>query len=113
VAVGQPLEMTLTIGNSGTARWLHHNIRDIGVVKVGGHLYDANHQLLDLDYYRQTLTADVEPGQQIQVAIAPVFNRPGDYTLTLDLVSEQVCWFELMGSRPVSIRVRVREEGNL
>jgi hypothetical protein len=34
--------------------------------------------------------------------------EPGDYFLKLDLVDEQVCWFEEMGSKAVLVAVTVR-----
>ena len=33
---------------------------------------------------------------------------PGDYTLTLDLVSESVTWFAAQGQRPVTAAVKVK-----
>jgi hypothetical protein len=108
VPAGQSLALDLRIRNTGPARWLHQGLRDIGVVKVGGHLYDSDGRLLDLDFYRHNLTADIEPNQEVQVTINPVFPNPGQYTLTLDLVSEQVCWFENMGSKPVALEVEVQ-----
>lgn len=108
IPAGQPLNLDLRIRNSGEARWLHQGIRDIGVVKVGGHLYNSAGELLDLDFYRKNFTAGVEPGQTVQMTIDPVFPQPGRYTLALDLVSEQICWFENMGAKPVLIEVQVQ-----
>jgi hypothetical protein len=108
VSAGQPINLVLTIRNTGQARWLHQSLRDIGVVKVGGHLYTSAGELIDLDFYRKNFSADIEPNQEVVIAIDPVISQPGRYILTLDLVSEQVCWFENSGSKPVSIEVNVQ-----
>ncbi len=107
-SVDQPLNVDLRIRNTGKARWLHKGVRDIGVVKVGGHLYDSENQLIDLDFYRHNFTADVEPNQEVTLTISPIFPQSGTYTLALDLVSEQVCWFENVGAKPISIKVHVQ-----
>jgi SAM-dependent methyltransferase len=108
VPAGQPLNLDLRIRNTGPARWLHQGPRDIGVVKVGAHLYNSQGTLLDLDFYRHNFSADIEPNKEVSLTIAPIFPEPGQYTLALDLVSEQVCWFENMGSKPVLIEVQVQ-----
>jgi ubiquinone/menaquinone biosynthesis C-methylase UbiE len=105
--INQPLRLPLRIANTGQAHWLHTNVRDIGVVKVGAHLYDSQQRLLELDFYRHMLAADVAPKEEIQLTIEPVFTEPGDYYLAIDLVSEHICWFENVGSRPVMIQVQV------
>ena len=108
VSVGQPLRLDLRIRNTGKARWLHKGLQDIGVVKVGAHLYDNAGQLLDIDFYRSNFSADIEPNQTVTTTITPIFPMPGQYRLALDLVSEQVCWFENMGAKPVTIEVLVQ-----
>lgn len=104
---GRPLQLPLRIRNTGQAHWLHSNVRDMGVVKVGAHLYDSQQRLLELDFFRHTLETDIAPKEEVSLTIEPIFAEPGDYYLAIDLVSEQVCWFENVGSQPVMIRVQV------
>jgi hypothetical protein len=105
--VGQPLRLSLHIRNKGEARWLHANLRDIGVVKLGAHLYDAEKRLLKLDFLRSTFRRDILPGQSVAHETSIAFDRPGRYTLGIDLVSEYVCWFENLGSRPVFVEIEI------
>ena len=66
----------------------------------------ADHRLLRQDYARTALPAEIDPGKTIEVPVSitlPSAETP--YILKLDLVSEGVCWFEEVGSRPVSIRI--------
>ena len=102
-----PVPIPLRITNTGSATWLTQNVRDIGVVRVGMHLYDERGQLLDFEFGRHNLPAPVPPGSMIEVVIAPVFQQCGKYVLGIDLVAESVCWFESRGSQLLRIPVQV------
>jgi SAM-dependent methyltransferase len=105
--VGQALELKVRLKNVGSSKWLHRNIQDIGVVKIGVHLLDADEQLIENDFARGTLRADVMPGQTVTEKVSITFTEPGEYILSIDLVSEHVCWFEIFGSRPQHLRLNV------
>jgi len=69
-------------------------------------------QLIDRDYRRVPLrhagAAGTAPGQRVETDFElPVPAEPGHYTARLDLVAEQVCWFEVNGSQPAVIRLTV------
>jgi SAM-dependent methyltransferase len=97
----------LTITNAGCARWLHANTRNIGVTNIGLHLYDLNMNLLNLDFWRSDFDRDVQPGEQVVTAILFRISQMGRFKVMIDLVSEQVCWFETLGSLPVLIDIIV------
>ncbi len=97
---GNPAKIALQIKNTGPTKWLHENIRDIGVVKLGVHLYDGN-KLLKEGFYRMCLGKDILPGETIRINAEIPMSTPG--RLALDLVSEQVTWFERVGSKPIYI----------
>ena len=99
--------LEVTISNVGNAKWLHKNIDDIGVVKLGMHLYDSNRNLIDLDFVRSLLDEDVSPGQRITKRVSVTLPNKGIYYLGVDLVSELVCWFENMGSELQFVKVTV------
>ena len=105
---GEVLQLPVRIENTGSARWLVENIQDIGVVKIGVHLYDGDDRLLNLDFSRHLLERAIEPGETVEQVLAIRLAEPGTFRLTIDLVSEGICWFENIGSRPQSIRVKVR-----
>lgn len=108
---GEPIQITLRLTNTGITKWLHENIRDIGVVMVGFHLYDADGRLLDLSFGRGRLEAEVLPGQTVVTQVPVVFPQAGTYQLAIDLVSEHVCWFEHLGCQPQTITVEIAEAG--
>lgn len=103
-----PLTIDVDIVNSGGAKWLCKNVNEIGVVKLGAHLYDADHNLLDLDFGRSELMRDVKPGEAIAQSITLSFPYGGKFYLVLDLVSEAICWFENVGSKPIQVEVTVQ-----
>lgn len=105
--VGQPMRLSVRVKNVGASRWLHQNIRDIGVVKVGVHLVDANQRIVENDFARGRLETDVLPGEQATIEFDVSFTDPGEYILALDLLAEHICWFEITGSQPQHLHVSV------
>jgi len=103
----EPVSLKVDITNTGTARWLHENVGDYGVVKVGMHLYDANRTLLDLDFFRSPLVRDVLPGEGVEQQVTFTLRERGKYILGVDLVAEKITWFENVGSAPLFIEVVV------
>jgi hypothetical protein len=51
---------------------------------------------------------DLKPGEETEVPLAITApNTPGEYTLEVDLVQEQVAWFHDKGSTPARVRITV------
>lgn len=105
---GELLTIKADILNCGGAKWLSTNTGDLGVVKLGAHLYDANHNLINLDFARSRFPQDVLPRESVQNSITVTFSDAGKYYLALDLVSESICWFENVGATPVQIEIIVQ-----
>jgi len=106
-SLAEPLNVDVTISNNGTARWLTDNVYGVGVVNLGTHLYDEGGNLLALDFSRNALAADVLPHQEVRTTAVLQFPSRGMFTVAFDLVSEGVSWFEIFGSEPKAVRVRV------
>lgn len=96
--------------NTGLTRWLARTDEArIGQVRLGAALLDKDKRILSLDFARADLPRDVLPGDGVEVSIdLPAVNRPGDYRLRFDLVSEGVCWFSMRGSRPREVPWTIR-----
>lgn len=107
-AVGETLNIRLNISNTGSAGWLNENDNDIGVVKIGTHLYDESNRLINFDFSRYGIAAPVQPGVTFEQAVNVKIDAAGSYKLVVDLVSENVCWFENVGSIPKVIAIGVR-----
>jgi len=104
---GEDLNITLRVSNTGAATWLNKNIHDIGVVKIGVHLYDALNNLLNLDYSIHEIACETEPGQTFEQTIKIRLCDIGKFKITIDLVSGGICWFENIGSKPQLLTVNV------
>jgi len=104
----KPLEqavLRVKVVNTGTVKWLRSNIADYAAIKLGIHLCDGNMRMLDCDYHRHELPRDVMPGEGIECDVClPAFAQ-GNYNAVLDMVSEQVCWFEACGNKPVAVNI--------
>lgn len=104
----EPLHVDVTISNDGEAQWLSENDYGVGVVKLGTHLYDEKGNLLALDFSRHCFAEKVLPKQKLNTRASLQFPARGRFTVAFDLVSDGVCWFELMGSQPKYVRVHVK-----
>lgn len=107
VKICKDLSIPVKVQNTGMAIWLNKNIRNIGVVKIGTHLYDENDHLLMIDHTRHLFDKEIHPGETIEKDLTFNFNKPGKYKIVVDLVSEGVTWFETVGSRPTIVTVSV------
>ena len=103
----ETIELTLTIRNTGSAKWLHSNIQDIGVTNIGLHLYDQDFNLVELDFLRHGFQEDIVPGQEVIQSVSLSLTQPGHHYIGVDLVSEYIGWFEQFGSVPVVLEVIV------
>ena len=103
VREGDRVRGTVRVGNEGDTRWLRGG-DEPGRVRLGLQLMTPDHHLLQLDFARAELPADVPAGTEAEVPVAvtlPDARTP--YLLKIDMVDEHVCWFEDVGSRPVYV----------
>lgn len=105
-APGERLSLRVRVRNRGTARWLATAEEQKGWTRLGVHLYrdagGAPGEVLDFDWLRVSLGADVDPGDERVLEVTlPALDEAGDYRLVFDLVAEQVVWFAQRGSRTV------------
>ena len=107
-------ECLVTVVNHGNTIWRQAAPQDDppafggGFVRIGIQLYDADRQLLDLNFARYALPHDILPQQSATIPVS--FTPPeqsGRYYLKFDLVVEQIAWFSDRGSEPVKIKLVV------
>ena len=73
------------------------------MVRLGAQLTDEKGNVIERDYARAWLPADLGPGRSAEVRIeVPAPAKPGKYGLKFDLVSEGIDWFESCGSPTVT-----------
>ncbi len=106
-SAGESIELSVTVTNTGTARWLDQSRDMIGVVQLGVQLVDPERNTVDDDHHRQPLGRSIAAGEQVTLQTTVPIPRPGKIQLRFDLVAEQIAWFERLGSSPVDIEFDV------
>ncbi len=105
VFAGEAIAVPVAATNIGRATWLAAAPGDRGAVRLG---WRWQHPEREPPGGRAGLLLDVPPGASARFSpniAAPAV--PGEYRLTIDMVSELVTWFADRGSRPVQVIVRV------
>jgi hypothetical protein len=107
VVAGESLPMRFRITNAGSGRWLHESEGGFGVVSLGMHLYDTEGKLISNVFCRSAFDREILPGEQVLKEVSLTLPQKGDYQLDVDLVSENITWFEHAGSTPIRVHVAV------
>lgn len=106
VRAGEPFRLTVRIENTGDAIWLNTEAADVGNVNLA--LHHENTETGELEsIQRFMLPRSLAPGDSVDFDVALSWPEPGPLDLHMDLVSEQITWFEHQGSTPVRVRVEV------
>jgi len=109
IAAGQELILPITLINIGDTVWLTgQTVRDglvmpgVTIIGIDGHVAVESHGPL--------LPRCVAPGRSLTIDVrlsAP--KKAGAYSLKIDLVDQNICWFEERGSEPVVVDLIVSE----
>jgi hypothetical protein len=102
---GDPVTLTFTITNTGSALWLNQAPTIFGLVRLACHSYDEHGALLNLDHFRSELPRPVAAGETVRMTVAVPVPERRPCVLGFDLVAEGVRWFEKAGSKPVHVRI--------
>jgi len=109
---GEAFVIPLKISNTGKAKWISSNINNIGVVFIGTHLYDSfgNHisgGVRQGGLSRHRIKNSVNSGESFEQEIEIKIHEAGTFRVSIDLVSEQICWFKNSGSEPLELTINV------
>jgi hypothetical protein len=111
VAPGTKFEVRLDIRNAGDTLWLSGQTVRAGVVMPGIKVLDARGETVIELHGHPLLPRAVAPGQSVTLDIQFVApDKPGEYTVKIDLVDQHICWFEERGSPPLMFGFAVRYE---
>jgi hypothetical protein len=103
---GAEATVEVALRNAGLAAWRPRG--ELGV-KLSYHWLDDRGNPIFWDGPRVDFGAAVEPGDEVEVALAVRAPRPpGRYRLAFDLVEEHRYWFAEVGSWPLELEVDVR-----
>lgn len=102
VTAGSRIEASIEVANTGDTLWLVSRAPLTGRVKVGLKILNSSGETLVESHGVPPLQHALAPGERIPLLVsikAP--EVPGQYTLKIDLVNQNVCWFEEHGSQPL------------
>jgi 2-polyprenyl-3-methyl-5-hydroxy-6-metoxy-1,4-benzoquinol methylase/glycosyltransferase involved in cell wall biosynthesis len=109
-APGEMLSFPISIENCGDTLWLTNSTPHPGIVMPAVRVFDQEGLLVTEFHGQPLLPHAVAPGETVRMRVeykAP--ERAGTYRLKLDLVDQQVAWFEQRGSEPLVISFEVSE----
>jgi SAM-dependent methyltransferase/glycosyltransferase involved in cell wall biosynthesis len=108
---GETLQLDLDIENTGDTLWLAGREARNGIVMPALRIIDENGRVVREVHGEPPLPHAVAPGEVIHLKIehaAPLLTGP--YTIRIDLVDEQVCWFADTGSEALAVRIIVLDD---
>lgn len=107
---GERLTVAATVTNESQQPWpADPPTEGTCRIRLGNHWLTIAGSAASFDDGRAELPKTLDPGESVAIALtvtAP--STPGRYVLVLDLVQEDIAWFEGKGSPPLRAGVRVR-----
>jgi 2-polyprenyl-3-methyl-5-hydroxy-6-metoxy-1,4-benzoquinol methylase len=111
VPPGDLFSFAISIENCGDTLWLTNSSPHAGIVMPAVRVFDEEGSLVTEFHGEPLLPHAVAPGETVRVRIeykAP--QRTGTYRLKVDLVDQQVAWFEQRGSEPLIVQFEVASQ---
>jgi len=109
VEAGAHIEARIEIENTGDTLWLVSRAAPKGTVRFGLKILNDRGEVIDEVHGAPPLPRAVAPGEIVSVTIdRPIPVKRGQYTLKIDLVDQDICWFEQHGTAPLVLPFEVR-----
>jgi hypothetical protein len=109
----EKISAAITIRNTGDTLWLSGQTLRAGIVMPGVRVFDQSGEMMSEVHGHPMLPRSIAPGQYVSITLpCPVPAAPGTYTVKIDLVDQQVCWFEERGSQPLVFKVEVTKKAD-
>ena len=100
---GQAARLVLELKNTGISVWRPSGGHP-GSVNIGVHLRTQDGQLINNDYARLPVSSSrVVPGQDLRLTVDLPLPDIASFEVELDLVSENVTWFEMFSNAPLKL----------
>jgi 2-polyprenyl-3-methyl-5-hydroxy-6-metoxy-1,4-benzoquinol methylase len=108
VRAGEQLQVAFEVENTGDTLWLVSRAALKGTIRLGVKILDEAGATIDEIHGRPPLPRALAPGERVSLMLAhPAPTAPGSYTLKIDFISQDICWFEQHGSQPLALPFRV------
>ncbi|MEO8436173.1 MAG: class I SAM-dependent methyltransferase, partial [Pyrinomonadaceae bacterium] len=102
------MQVLIELENTGDTVWLVNRRAPKGTVRLGVKIIDDADNVVDEFHGVPALPRALAPRERVTLRInraAP--QNPGHYTMKIDLIDQEICWFEERGSRPLMVRIKV------
>jgi SAM-dependent methyltransferase len=108
IVPGATMHLPIEIENAGDTLWLVSRAAPKGTVRLGVKILDENSEVIDETHGSPLLPRAVAPGERVALNVKhPAPERPGRYKLKIDLVCQDICWFEEQDSEPLVLAFEV------
>jgi len=107
------LQLTIELANTGDTLWLVSQAPVKGTVRIGLKFLNEHRQTVVEVHGQPPLQRALAPGERVTLEIkqkTPA--EPGNYALKVDLVNQDICWFEQCGTQPLLLPLTVTERKN-
>jgi len=96
------IEASIAVENTGDTLWLVSRAPLTGRVRVGLKILGSSGETCAEFHGDPPLQHALAPGEKMSLVVKfKVPEVPGPYTLKIDLVNQNICWFEEHGSQPL------------
>jgi SAM-dependent methyltransferase len=110
ISPGENVLVPIEIENTGDTFWLVSRSAPKGTVRVGSKIMDQHHRVVEEVHGAPRLSRAVAPGEKVSLRFScRMPAQVGRYTLKLDLLCQDICWFEQHGSEPLVLEFLVAE----
>ena len=111
VAAGEMIHIPIEIENTGDTLWLVSRAAPKGTVRLGVKILNEHNEVIDEVHGSPPLPRAMAPGEIFALSVnRPAPNKPGVYMLKVDLVCQDICWFEQQDSEPLVLTFDVVTE---
>jgi 2-polyprenyl-3-methyl-5-hydroxy-6-metoxy-1,4-benzoquinol methylase len=108
VKAGELIELPIEIENTGDTLWLVSRAAPKGTVRLGVKILNEAGQLVEDVHGSPPLPRALAPREKVRVMVSrPAPKAAGAYTLNIDLLDQDICWFEQQGSEPLVVAFEV------
>jgi SAM-dependent methyltransferase len=105
----ETIQLPIQIENTGDTLWLVSRSAPKGTVRLGVKLLNENDEVIDEVHGSPPLPRATAPGEKILLTVSrPAPTTAGRYKLKIDLLDQDICWFEQQGSAPMELQFEVR-----
>lgn len=107
---GEAIQLSLEIQNTGDTLWLVSRSAPKGTVRLGVKVLNDSDEVISEVHGSPPLPRALAPGEQVELTVTrPAPATAGRYLLKIDLLDQDICWFEQQGSPPLEVPFEVAQ----